>query len=133
MATTFNWIYLGNSATSLDPVEKGGGHMENASSFVGHSYGSAGNPLYSHIISATMNDTTGTAGVMDVKNSTAFDTFTTNTGSGTQTYSFDGVANYNATITYADGTTATVTAVIAQDTAGNLYLAPEISANALSL
>jgi hypothetical protein len=42
----------------------------------------------------------------------------------------DGLAVYNATITYTDGTTATITAVVAQDTAGNLYLVPESTYNA---
>ncbi|WP_428544758.1 Hint domain-containing protein [Profundibacter sp.] len=43
---------------------------------------------------------------------------------------FDGTAIYNATITYIDGTTATITAVVYQDVNGNTYLAPEFSANA---
>ena len=38
---------------------------------------------------------------------------------------FDGTSVYNATITYIDGTTNTITAVIFQDTAGNTYWAPE--------
>ncbi|WP_457646328.1 Hint domain-containing protein, partial [Profundibacter sp.] len=43
---------------------------------------------------------------------------------------FDGTSVYNATITYIDGTTATITAVVYQDVNGNTYLAPEYSANA---
>ena len=36
--------------------------------------------------------------------------------------------SYTATVTYADGTTASVTAVIAQDTNGNAFLVPNMSA-----
>ncbi|MFN3577318.1 MAG: Hint domain-containing protein [Tabrizicola sp.] len=61
-----------------------------------------------------------------MNNSLSNDTFSIN-GGPLQT--FDGVANYNATITYLDGTTATITAVIFQDTAGNTYWAPEFSPN----
>ncbi|KEP71208.1 hypothetical protein DL1_11205 [Thioclava dalianensis] len=44
--------------------------------------------------------------------------------------SLDGLAVYNATITYLDGSTAPITAVVFQDTSGNLYLAPEPTYNA---
>lgn len=40
------------------------------------------------------------------------------------------MALYNAKVTYTDGTTASVTAVLLQDASGNLFLAPETSANA---
>ena len=51
--------------------------------------------------------------------------FTTDIGGGVQTYTFDSNAVYDATLTYADGTTATVTAVIVQSTTGQLFLAPD--------
>lgn len=130
MSTTFNWIFLGHSSTALDPTEEFSGNMENAGAFVNQTYGSAGSPLFGKVISATMSDGYGAGGVMDVNNSSGYDTFTTDLGGGTATYSFDGTAIYNATVTYADGSSATVTAVLAQDTDGNLYLAPEKVANA---
>ncbi len=128
MATTFNWIHLGTSSTSLDPTE-GNTTMENAGSFVGQTYGTAANPLYQHVTSATMSDKGGTAGVMDTNNTLSNDTFTTNLGGGTATYTLDGVAEYKMTVSYTDGTSGTITGVMVQDTAGNLYLAPEFTAN----
>ncbi len=124
MATTFNWIYLGTSTTFLDPTE-GNTVAENASLFVGQTYGSTTDPLYTHVTSATMIDNGGTAAALDQNNSLSNDQFTTNIGAGTQTFTFDGTVVYDATVTYANGTTATVTAVIAQDTAGHLFLAPD--------
>lgn len=124
MATTFNWIYLGTSTTFLDPTE-GNTVAENANSFVGLTYGSATDPLFTHVTSATMIDNGGTAGALDQNNSASNDQFTTNIGAGTQTFTFDGTVVYDATVTYANGTTATVTAVIAQGTAGHLFLAPD--------
>lgn len=42
------------------------------------------------------------------------------------TYRFDGWGVYNVTITYADGTTATAAANIAQTTTGALFLTRDI-------
>lgn len=114
MATTFNWIYLGNSSTSLDPTE-GNSTAENAKAFVGQTYGSSGSPLFQKITSVTTLDTGGSAGTLDMDNKGVNDQFTTNIGAGNTTYTFDGTSLYNATVTYADGTTGTVTAVLAQD------------------
>jgi Ca2+-binding RTX toxin-like protein len=63
----------------------------------------------------------------DVDNGGGYDSFRINGGAP---QNFDAVAIYNATITYADGTTATITAVVFQDVNGNTYLAPEETANA---
>ncbi|NGM46658.1 hypothetical protein G5B31_14045 [Rhodobacter sp. SGA-6-6] len=124
MATTFNWIFLG-TGPAIDPTE-GNSNAENASALVGNTYGSSGDPLYGHIASATMINRSGTAD-LDMNNSAFLpDQFT----SGGTTYTFDALTAYHATITYADGTTATVTAVIAQSTTGELFLAPEMTANA---
>ena len=128
MPTTFNAIYLGSSATQLDPTE-GNTSAENAGSFVGQTFGSGGDPLLTHVVSVSTNDLGGTSGALDQNNSSSNDTFTTDLGSGTTTQIFDATAIYNATITYTDGTTATVTAVIVQDTAGNLFLFPETTNN----
>ncbi len=129
MATTFNWIFLGTTTTFIDPTE-GNTNMENANLLVGQTYGTAANPLYTRIRSATMFDNGGTAGSMDTNNNLVNDTFTTDLGAGTVTLTYDGTVIYNATVTYVNGTTATVTAVLVQDTAGNLFLAPELTANA---
>ena len=129
MPTTFNWIYLGNEPLVLDPTE-GNSNAENAGLFVGQSYGTAGDPLYQRISSATTIDNGGAAGALDMNNNATNDAFSTDIGSGTQTFTFDGLSVFNATITYANGTTGVVTAVLAQSTTGELFLAPEFSNNA---
>ena len=130
MPTTFSWFYLGTSSTQLDPTE-GNNVVENAAStaFVGKTFGSAGDPLYNHLSSATMIDRGGASGVLDVNNNNSNDQFTTNIGAGTQTFTYDASIIYDATITYANGTTATVTAVIVQATDGKLFFAPDRTAN----
>ena len=130
MATTFTWFYMGTSTTQLDPTE-GNTVVENANStaFIGKTFGTAGDPLYNHISSATLIDRGGTAGALDVNNSLSNDQFTTNIGAGVQTFTYDASIIYDATITYANGTTATVTAVIVQSTTGQLFFAPDRTAN----
>ncbi|SFR65519.1 Hint domain-containing protein [Litoreibacter janthinus] len=128
MPTTFNVISLGNLA-SIDPTE-GNTVAENASALVGQTFGSAGNALVNSIQSFSPSGSGfggGNTTAYDMNNSAANETFSIN-GGAAQT--FDGTSIYNATITYIDGTTATISAVIFQDTAGNTYLAPEFSANA---
>ncbi len=128
MPTTFNVISLGNFA-SIDPTE-GNTTAENAASLVGQTFGGPGNALVNNFQSLSTGSTGfggGGTTYYDQNNSLSNDTFSIN-GGPDQT--FDGTSVYNATITYLDGTTATITAVIFQDTAGNTYLAPEFTANA---
>ena len=132
MATTFNWIHLGSSSVQLDMVE-GNSIADNAVAIVGNTYGTAGNPLFTHVTSATMKDNGGLSGSLDTNNSVSNDQFTTNIGAGSVTLTLDTAVQYNATLTYADGTTATITAVVVQDNTGQLFLAPETSLNADTL
>lgn len=128
MPTTFNVISLGN-LTSIDPTE-GNTTAENASLLVGLTFGGIGDSLVNDIQSfspGTGGFGGGNATAYDMNNSVSNESFSIN-GGANQT--FDGTSIYNATITYIDGTTATITAVIFQDTAGNTYMAPEFSANA---
>lgn len=127
MATTFNWIYLGTSTSVLDPTE-GNTVAEGANLFLGQTFGSTSDPLYNHITSVTMINNGGNATALDQDNNVTNDQFSTNIGAGTQTFTFDATIVYNTTITYADGTTGTVSMVMAQDTAGHLFLAPEPAA-----
>ncbi len=127
MATTFNWIYLGTSTSVLDPTE-GNTVAEGVNLFLGQTYGSTSDPLYNHITSVTMINNGGNATALDQDNNVTNDQFSTNIGAGTQTFTFDATIVYNTTITYADGTTGTVSMVMAQDTAGHLFLAPEPAA-----
>lgn len=127
MATTFDVFYLGTAA-DIDPTE-GNYISENASVLVGNTYGEIGDPLLNHTQSFTSSGAgygSGSASAYDTDNSTTNDQFSIN-GGAAQT--MDGGAVYDATITYVDGTTATITAVVFQDIAGNHYLAPEMSAN----
>jgi hypothetical protein len=129
MATTFNWIYLGTLGTQLDPTE-GNTVAENINTIIGSTFGTAASPLYNSITSTTMVNNGGSATSLDGNNSIANDQFTTNIGAGVQTFTFDISVIVNATVTYADGTTGTLTAVLAQSTTGQLFLVPEIAAGA---
>lgn len=126
MATTFTVFFLGNVA-DIDTTE-GNNSAEGAQALVGQTFGTAGNPILNSAQTFSPGSTGftgGTSNAYDMDNSPA-ETFRID-GGANQT--FDGTAIYNATITYLDGTTAKITAVILQDTAGNAYLAPEASAN----
>lgn len=126
MPTTFNVLSLGVQA-DIDTTE-GNTLAENAGALVGLTFGDLFDPLWEQVQQLTPGST-GTAGgtntAYDQNNSPA-ETFILD-GGPEQT--FDSSVIYNATITYTDGTTATITAVVFQDTAGNTYLAPEFSAN----
>ena len=126
MPTTFNVISLGVQA-DIDTTE-GNTTAENASALVGLTFGGIGNSLNEQIQTLSPGSTGfagGTSTAYDMNNSPA-ETFRIN-GGPEQT--FDGTSIYNATITYTDGSTANITAVLFQDTAGNTYLAPEFTAN----
>ena len=142
MPTTFNWIYLGIPQNALgatiiiDPSETTPGAeaaslLLTAPSGTGQRvFGSTGSPLYNNITSATMINRSGSATELDTSTQvgSSVDQFSTNVGTGPQTYSFDAVAGYLATVTYADGTTQTgVTLPLVQATTGELFLAPPSS------
>jgi hypothetical protein len=122
MPTTFDVISLGNLA-DIDTIE-GNNLAENASALVGLTFGGVGDPLFNDFVSFSPVGDPGSA--YDQDNSPA-DQFSID-GGAAQT--FDSVIAINATITYTDGTTATITAVVFQDTSGNTYMAPEFSNNA---
>ena len=139
MPTTFNWISLGTprNATggivTVDPSEVIAG-AENASSLLTAAsgsgprvFGSQGAPLYNSITSATMINRSGSDNALDTDTAvgTLADRFTTNIGAGVQTFNFDALVNYNGTVTYADGSTASnVTLLVVQAETGELFLAP---------
>ncbi len=129
MADSFGVFYLGIFA-SLDPTE-GNTTSENAAALVNQSFGGAANPLYNSIQQLSPG-TTGygnkSANVYSSDNNNNTDSFRIN-GGANQT--FDSIVTYTATLTYTNGTPAqTVTAIVFQDTNGNLYLAPAPGANA---
>ena len=123
---TWNAIYLGNFA-SIAPNE-GNNREENASSLVGESFGGPGDPILADEVTVTTYDGGGTNNVLDMNNDNgSYDLIYTDIGDGEQWYRFDGVATYNASVTYVDGTSDNVVVVIFQDTAGNTFLAPSLS------
>lgn len=127
MATTFNVISLGRTA-DIDTIE-GNSRAEGASDLVGQSFGSETDPLCHQIQTLSPGSSSyrsATKDVYDLDNSSS-ETFRIDGGPDQV---FDGVAGFWATITYVDGTTANISAVLFQDTAGNTYLAPEYSDNA---
>lgn len=127
MPTTFTVFQLGVRA-DIDTTE-GNNVAENAGALVGLTFGGVGNPLFQSaaIFSpGTGGFAGGTNNAYDQDNAPA-ENFRINGGANQV---FDGSAVYNATLTYTDGTTAEITAVLFQDTAGRTYLAPEFSSNA---
>lgn len=123
---TWNAIYLGNYAT-IDPGE-GNSTAELASVLVGESFGGPGTPILDDEVTVTTYDGGGYNDVLDNRNNGSNDWINTDIGNGAQWYRFDAAATYNATVTYVDGTTDDVVVVIFQDTSGNTFLAPSLSA-----
>ncbi|MCF3974777.1 Hint domain-containing protein [Paracoccus salsus] len=132
MPTTWNAIFLGNGGGwNIDPVE-GNSTSESAGDLVGQSAGTPDDPLYERIVSVTAEDIAGRDGALDTSRSGGGDqvTYTLPGETSPTTATFEGVGVYEATITFLDGSTADVSAVVFQDEAGNLFLAPELSENA---
>lgn len=125
MATTFDVIFLGR--LPLIDTTQGNEIAENAAGLLG-SYGTAANPLSGSVqtLSAerlSEDDNT----TYDTDNGGGYDSFRIDGGTA---QNFDALSAYDATITYFDGTTANISAVVFQDVNGNTYLAPELSLNA---
>lgn len=129
MPTTFNVIFLGNFA-DLDTVE-GNDVAENAASLVGTTVGGFGDSLVSRVQQLSpgpwWSDFDSDGNTYYDQNDPTPETFVINNGAP---QGFDASVVYDATITYLDGSTANITAVVFQDTNGNTYLAPEFEANA---
>ncbi|MFD1343837.1 Hint domain-containing protein [Litorisediminicola beolgyonensis] len=125
MATNFEVIYLGQ--LSIIDTTQGNEFAENPNAILG-TYGSWSDGLYNHVHDLTPERLTeDDNNTYDTDNGGGYDSFRIDGGAA---QNFDVVVTYNATITYIDGTTATITAVIFQDVTGKTYLAPEITNNA---
>lgn len=122
MPTTFSAISLGQLA-DMDTVE-GNYYAENANALVGLTLGGPTDELLNHFVTISPVGNVGSYYDMDNSPNEQFSV----DGGAPQTY--DGTAVYNATLTYSDGSTAQITAVLAQDVDGNTYLFPEYSDNA---
>lgn len=123
MATTFDVFYLGVFA-DLDPVE-GNYSAESAESLVGSTIGAAEAPLSENLV--TMNQYNSDYAEYYINNAEGNDQFQIDGGAA---LTFDSLVEYSATITYTDGTTANITAVVFQSTDGQTFLAPEYEDNA---
>lgn len=126
MATTFTVFSLGVNA-DIDTVE-GNTLAENADALVGSVFGGPDNALFNSAKTFSPG-TGGFAKGVDTaydQNNTPGENFRINGGSN---QTFDSSVIYDATITYTNGSTAKITAVIFQDTTGNTYWAPEFTAN----
>ena len=129
MATRFNVFYLGN-VDRIDTTE-GNQISENARSLEGETFGGANSPLYNNIKSFSPgargygNTARGTYST-DNSGENGSDTFRIDDGNS---QNFDAIASYAATLTYADGSQATVTAIVFQSTNGDLFLAPAASSS----
>ena len=128
MPSTFTVFSLG-VLTDIDTTD-GNTLAENAGALVGLSFGGVGDALLNSAVTFAEGGGpgfgSGTSTAYDQDNNPNED-FTIN-GGPEQT--FDSAVIYNATVTYIDGTTANITAVIFQDVDGNTYWAPEFEANA---
>mgnify|MGYP000383020533 CR=1 FL=1 len=110
----------------IDPTE-GNNTAEDADLLEGLTFGGIGDALLNSAQDFSAGSTgfgAGSSTSYDQDN--AGDTFSINGGPD---QIFDAAVAYRATITYIDGTTEDITAVVFQDTAGNTYLAPEFSGN----
>ncbi|MCM2562381.1 Hint domain-containing protein [Lutimaribacter sp. EGI FJ00015] len=124
MPTTFSLFYLGD-APEIDTVE-GNTYSENDSALNGMVFGGSGNEIASNL--QTLSDapsdnyTGGTSSAYDANNLYWNESFSID-GGPLQVH--DATMLYNGTtIRYTDGTTATVDAIVMQDTNGSLYLLP---------
>ena len=121
MPQTFTALFLGNLA-DIDTTE-GNYTAENASALVGQTFGAPGDALLNNAVTWSAVKVSGS--VYDMNNSTN-EKFSID-GGPAQT--FDATSVYKATVTFADGSTGNISAVVAQDTDGNTYLMPEFSDN----
>ncbi|MEQ8365157.1 MAG: Hint domain-containing protein [Roseicyclus sp.] len=129
MPTTFNVIFLGNF-DDFDTNE-GDSLAENAGALEGLTIGGFGDSLVNRMqeLSRGPNsrDYDSDGNTYYDQNDATPETFRIDGGAE---QGFDSSVVYNATLTYLDGSTAIITAVVFQDTSGNTYLAPEFEANA---
>jgi hypothetical protein len=112
MPTTFNVISLGNQSI-IDPIE-GNLFAENANLLEQQTLGGVGNALVNDIRSfSTVGNgfNFGFVGIYDQNNFFSNDQFSIDGG---PVRTFDALAVYNATLTYVDGTSVQITAVVFQ-------------------
>jgi len=129
MATTFEVLFLGN----LPVIDTGEGDQFVSQAAVAAwlgTYGSVSDPLSNTAQAEFAPGSTGFSGGLgtayDLNNAASNDTFTIDGDEKTH----DATMLFDATLTYKDGSTTNITAVVTQDTNGDAYLMPEVSNNA---
>jgi len=133
MPTTFDVFYLG-IGPEFDTVE-GNLTSENHAALQGLVFGGTGSPLALNVQVMSPDPVQGfnmdaNTAQYAANNAAVNERFLIN-GGAPQTH--DGQMIYNnSLVTYTDGTTALVSALVMQDTAGRLYLLPPSTANAYS-
>ena len=137
MATTWNAIYLGKLTAVLDPTEgndvpENAGNSTGPNAFVGRTFGSATTPLYNQIYSVQAVNNRAPDNVLNNNNNGAGtpDQIRVDlNGDGTpETYTYDAAAGYNVTVTFYDGSTATLAVPLFQTTTGETFIAPSLTA-----
>ena len=134
---TFSAIYLGDvhSDQYIDPFEWVPG-PEGARTLNGTTFGGPGDALAGNIVDLTVtNDAYGDRKLNGENFWGNYDTFKssspvevpvrgTNTVKLEDTFQFDAVSRYTATITYTDGTSVDTTVTVIQDTLGRTFMVP---------
>lgn len=120
MAANVNWnmVYLGNFA-DMDTNESSSS-IESDTPVIG-THGSAGDPLWSHVVDVDTDSTDGD-NIIDTDNGATTDRMSYDLGSGLQTASIDSAGTFNALVTFTDGTSATGSVGLIQDDLGNVFL-----------
>lgn len=135
--TTFKAIYLGDVRSNqyIDCLEFLPG-AESAHALTGTTFGSAADPLAGNIVDITVTRDLNRDGKLEGNNFFGnYDTFRTSPAvevpqRGTNiikkvdSFRFDGVSQYSATITYTDGTTVGTVLTVIQDDLGRTFVVP---------
>ena len=126
MPSTFKVIPLG-SLPRIDVDENDGALSERAHLLVGMTFGSAGDPLFDDaaVWSLAHNGSQSPLTYEPENNGTFDSDYFRIDGGGSRL--FDNYGRYNSTITYTDGSTASVPVSIAQDSSGNSFWVPNPS------
>lgn len=128
MPLSWNAILLG-TGPDIDTNEAS---LATEFTFTGASVGSVANPISDRIYNFTVNDADGD-NIWDRDNTPASAetaTISPRVGGTPEAVFLDNVVVYNATITYIDGTTASISAVTIQLPDGRVFLVPEFTDNA---
>jgi Ca2+-binding RTX toxin-like protein len=120
---TWSLIRLG-AAADID-LDESNGVSENASTLLG-TYGRVGAELYKEVVTASGTDADGDGRIADDDWGRTPETLSI----GGDARRIDSAQLFGATVEFTDGSTGAFSAVVIQTTDGELYLAPELSANA---